>query len=389
MQRRKMSEKATAHFSVARADVSDSEAIADAYLQAFGFPADRSAAYLDQIGIENFRLLRVDNRLAAAMAVIETGHWLGGKAVRAINIAHVAINPEWRGGGLAGRFLESICADAAARGAGMATLFASTRPVYRRAGFSLAGLETIYEAETSALPRARDTGFVRLQGDAILAAIEPLYSQHCAGDSGGLQRAPAHWRVLLAGNPTVYLSATRDAPGYLVIDTSDQHCLVVRDWVAFNGRAASHLLTLLGTFSSVYPRVQWHGSPQDALVFALPDKGWRLVHQEEWLARVLDPVAALEQRGYASDGVLGIDLVSPEAETRLMLNVRDGVASCAPREAELPTIRMALADLGTLLTGHRSARFLARAGILTGDAAAVRLCDTLFAGPAPWVGEHF
>ena len=31
---------------------------------------------------------------------------------------------------------------------------------------------------------------------------------------------------------------------------------------------------------------------------AVADKGWRLAHQEEWLLRVLDPGAALRQRGY-------------------------------------------------------------------------------------------
>jgi len=367
----------------------DRPAIRDAYLQAFGFPEDRSEAYLDQVGIENFRILTVGGQFAAVMAVIEAGHFLGGNPVTGVNIAHVAINPAWRGGGLAGRFLETVCAEAADSGIGLATLFASTRPVYRRAGFALAGLEMIYEADTSALPRARDTGFVRKQGEAAMTAIAALYQQSCLGDAGLLQRSPAHWASLLAGNPSIYVSTADDAPGYLVIDTSDADCLVIRDWAALNGKAATHLLSLLGTFSSVYPLVRWHGAPHDALVFALPDKGWRLVHQEEWLARVLDPVVALQQRGYGADGTLGIDLFSGDSEHRLVLDVHAGQGTCTPRAASAPTIRIALGDFGTLLTGHRSARFLARAGILRGDDAAIKLCDTLFAGPAPWVAEHF
>ena len=374
---------------MARAEAAHRVAIADAYHQAFGFTQHQSKLYLDQVGIENFRILTVDDRLAAVMAAIGTAHWLGGKPVRAINIAHVAINPEWRGAGLAGQFLEAVCSEAAANGIGIATLFASTRPVYRRSGFSLAGVEMIYEAETSAFPRARDAGFVRLQGDDLIMAIAPLYRQRCIDDAGLLQRSSAHWSSLLAGEPVVFVSTVDDAPGYLVLDTTDTECLMVRDWVALNGKAATHLLSLLGTFASVYPRVRWHGSPQDALVFAMPDKGWRLLHQEEWLARVLDPVRALQERGYPADAALGIDLVSADGDVRLALDVRDGQGSCGQRRDDLPTIRMALADFGTLLTGHRSARFLARAGILTGDAAAIRLCETLFAGPAPWVGEHF
>lgn len=271
----------------------------------------------------------------------------------------------------------------------MATLFASTRPVYRRAGFALAGLEMIYEADTSALPRTKNSGFVRKLGSDATAAIADLYQQRCFYEAGLLRRGPAHWSSLLAGNPSIYVSVVDDAPGYLVIDTSDADCLVVRDWVAVNGRAATHLLSLLGTFSSVYPRVRWHGSPHDALVFAMPDKGWRLIHQEEWLARVLDPVSALQQRGYAEEGRLGINLIAGDHDLELSLESRGGEATCTGREKGMPTIRIALKDFGTLLTGHRSAQFLARAGLLTGDARAVRLCDTLFAGPAPWVGEHF
>jgi predicted acetyltransferase len=374
---------------ISAAEDAQRSAIADAYQQAFGFGVDRSEAYMNQVGIENFRVLTVEGQLAAVMAVIDTAHWLGGRPVRAVNVAHVAINPAWRGSGLAGRFLEQVCAEAMAKGVGLATLFASTRPVYRRAGFALAGLEMVYEAETLALPRARDTGFVRMQGEEAMASVAALYQQRCEEDTGLLQRSPARWANLLTGGPSIYISTVTDAPGYLVLDTSDADCLVVRDWVARNGKAATHLLSLLGTFSSVYPRVRWHGSPHDVLVYAMPDKGWRLLHQEEWLARVLDPVRVLAERGYAADGALAIKLASPEGDVRLALDIRGGEGTCVRGDSDLPAIRIALSQFGTLLTGHRSARFLERAGVLTGDAAAIRLCETLFAGPAPWVGEHF
>ena len=376
--------------SVAPAAESQRGDIVNSYRQAFGFTEERSAGYIADVGLGNFRVLTVDGQFAAAMAVIETAHWLGGRPVRAVNIAHVAINPICRGAGLAGRFLDLVLAEARTRGTGIATLFASTRPVYRRAGFALAGLEMIYEADTKALPRVRGTSFTRLDAANARAAIAPLYQRQCQQQAGLLERYVAHWANQLAGSPEVFVSTTDEAPGYVVVDTSDTECLVVRDWAALNGLAASHLLTLLGTFASVYPRIRWHGAPHDPLVFALPDKGWRLVHQEEWLAKVLDPVPVLQQRGYAGvDADIGIDLVDGEAVTPLALSVRGGQGHCTARTAALPTIRIALAELGTVLTGHRSASFLAMAGVLSGDAEAVRLCDTIFAGPQPWVGEHF
>lgn len=374
---------------VVRAEEGDRSSIADAYRQAFGFADERSESYIQQVGLENFRVLRVGQEFAAVMAVVETAHWLGARPVRAVNIAHVAVNPAWRGAGVAGRFLDMVCSEAAGSGSALATLFASTRPVYRRSGFSLAGVEMIYEAETTAMPRMRGAGFCRLPEAEALEAMTILHREQGADEAGALLRSQAHWANLLTGQPSVYSSTDPDAPGYVVIDTSDPDCLVLRDWVARNGKAAAHILSLLGTFSSVYPRVRWHGSPHDALVFAMPDKGWRLVHQEEWLARVLDPAQALQQRGYRADGTLGLELSSGEEITALLLTIRDGQGCCGPLVADAPKIRISLADFGTLLTGHRSAGFLARAGILTGVPAAIRMCDTLFAGPPPWVGEHF
>ncbi|MGO7216283.1 GNAT family N-acetyltransferase, partial [Rhizobium ruizarguesonis] len=82
--------------------------------------------------------------------------WFGGRAVPACNIAHVAILPEYRGLGLADAILEDAGAIAASRGALVTTLFASTRPVYRRGGYELAGSEIVYEAETSELYKIKE-----------------------------------------------------------------------------------------------------------------------------------------------------------------------------------------------------------------------------------------
>lgn len=373
-------------FAFGVAAASDRDEIADAYRQAFGFDATRSHIYIEQVGEANFRTLRVGSELAATMAVIKTGHWLGGRPISAINIAHVAINPAWRGAGVAGRFLELVCAET---DAAVATLFASTRPVYRKAGFALAGLEMVYEAETSELPRVKETSFSRVSSDDVRHTILPLYRKFCETDAGLLDRSAAHWASLLAGDVSIYASRSPDAPGYIILDTANPECLVIRDWAAVNGLAARHILSFLGTFASVYPLIRWHGSPQDSLIFALPDKGWRMVHQEEWLARVLDPAKALAQRGYASDIELVFELRSFDATERLGLRVRDGRGEVIEPHDGVPTIKLAKSDFGTLLSGHRSASFLARAGVLSADATAIRSCEAAFAGPAPWVGEHF
>ncbi|WP_258589362.1 sterol carrier protein domain-containing protein [Mesorhizobium sp. AR02] len=173
---------------------------------------------------------------------------------------------------------------------------------------------------------------------------------------------------------------------HLILDMGDEARLDVRDWYAASPDAAQGLLSFLARFRSVYPAVRWHGGPQDDLVAAMPDKGWRLAHQEEWLLRVLDPAAALRQRGYHADDIRLALRIGP-AETALEIEIRGGAVEV--REATGPTVAVQAPAFVQIFTGFRSASKLAQYGQVIGDAAAMRLCDQLFAGPPPWVAEHF
>lgn len=374
----------------AEAQDGDAGYITSAYRLAFGFSDEWVDGYISHVGLEKFRIFSVDDRRAAVMALLPAGHWLGGRVVGAVNICHVAVAPEFRGLGLASSFLERACYEAKQRGFPLATLFASTRPVYRRAGFALAGVEMIYEAETRELGRTRGAQFIRLDLANAIEHLTPLRRESDRRDAGPLNRHTAHWSAILQGASGIYVNADGDAPGYVVLDTSDASCLQVRDWVALNGLAARHILSLLGTFASVFSTVRWHGSPHDPLVYALPDKGWRLLHQEDWLARVLDPVLAFEQRGYPPINVdLTFNLATPDGDRKLRLEVRGSSARCQERQGSAPELSLSLNELGTLLTGHRSASFLRRAGALSGDDDTVAIAERLFSGPLPWVAEHF
>jgi predicted acetyltransferase len=219
----------------------------------------------------------------------------------------------------------------------MVSLFASARPVYRKCGFELAGSEMVYEADLSAVP---------LRSEAAFAAIDPrdpriaaAYRRRAAIEAGLIRRGAVHWSELLrppVDGLAAYGVGGGDLDAYVVLDAQDEACLQVRDWFAADGAAATALLAFLGRFRSVYPVARWHGGPRDDLVGAMPDKGWRLVHQEDWLASILDPRAALVARRYL-----------PERAT-----------------------------LGRRLEGEA-------------DDRALRTCDLAFAGPAPWVAEHF
>lgn len=373
---------------------SDLDDIARLLTLAFAFNRRRAEEYLLHVGLGALHVVKdAQGRLLATSALLPTAHVLGGGPVPAASIAHVAIAPEARGQGLARPFMAALCHAARDGGAAVVSLFASARPVYRKCGFELAGHEVVYEADLGAVPQGRgDFEPLDLRDPRIAAA----YARKVVAGAGLIKRGAPHWDELLrepVGALAAYGVGGAQLDAYMIIDAHDERCLEVRDWYARDGAAARAILAFLGRFRSVYPVARWHGAPQgDELVGAMPDKGWRLVHQEEWLMRVLDPAAALAARRYLPERAsLGVRLLQDDGSEAMAfgLDVEDGVGRIAQDTGDRPTVRLPLAALGSLLTGFRSASALARRGDLFGDDRALRLCDLAFAGPAPWVAEHF
>lgn len=379
-------------YRVEQAEDRDGPMIESLLRMSFGFSTDRSAEYLAHMGLEAFSVVRDRSRLAACAALLETRHRFGGQWIPAANIAHVAVAPEARGTGLAVPLVDALSRSAASRGAAMVTLFASARPVYRKCGFDLAGIEMIYEAEASAFPTKTDTVFRRIAIDDPL--LLQAYDAKTSGEAGLLDRTERHWKeIRRAPCHALEAYAAGDGPlsAYAMVDASDPRCLTIRDWYAATGAEATGLLAFFSRFRSVYPIVRWHGGPHDDLVAAMPDKGWRLAHQEDWLARILDPLAALARRGYqAQDGRLGFSIAQRDGRrsdlvleiSAGMPHVREGSAGDAPR------LTLAASTFGTLFTGFRSASRLRRQGLIETGAEGARLADLVFGGPAPWLAEH-
>lgn len=384
-----MSAKPPFHYAPARP--ADAAVIARELSLAFGFSAERAAEYIGNIGLTTFRVLIGPTGVAASAALVPTGHFFAGRVVPAVNICHVAIAPQWRGHGLARFLLSEMEAEALSQGAAMATLFASAQPVYRKSGYELAGSEIIYEAQTAALPTRSSLSFQAITGD-IAKRLGEAVSSRAAIHNGLLDRSSQHWRELLAAPRHALAAYAIDGDvhkGYALIDTADENCLILRDWHALDGEAAVAILSFASGFRSVYPKLRWHGAREDDLVFAMPDKGWSLAHQEDWMAKLLDPEKALARRGYeCEDATMDFTLIDAKGERSFGLSVSAGTASLSKPLCK-ESVALQAGDLVPLLTGFRSAGFLARAKRLSGSAPAIAACERIFAGPAPWVAEHF
>src|SRR5262249_31986324 len=109
--------------------------------------------------------------------------------------------------------------------------------------------------------------------------------------------------------------------------------------------------------------------------------------------RVLDVAAAMTARGFPPGvsgevhvDVAGDDIV-PENAGRWLLRVEDGRAEV--ERGGRGTLRTDVRGLAALYTGFHSPADLRAAGFADGDDASLASATALFAGPHPWMADHF
>jgi predicted acetyltransferase len=170
----------------------------------------------------------------------------------------------------------------------------------------------------------------------------------------------------------------------------------VKDLVAVSDAAYLELWRYLGSLDLI-ERVTFSMAPvQDPLPWALSDRRCRELKSDEdvlWL-RILDPVAALEARGYEGDGSLVIHLNDPlgHADGTVLLDVKDGEAEVTKLGANAAEgIEMDVSALGSLYLGGVAASTLASAGrIKAHSAGGLEQADRLFAvARQPYCITHF
>lgn len=186
------------------------------------------------------------------------------------------------------------------------------------------------------------------------------------------------------GGAAVGYIAYRQRPGFLGGIPSGK--VEIIELVACDARAEASLWRYACALD-LHPKLAWWNAPlDDALTWIIDNP--RAVERSRsdtlWL-RIEDVPATLAARRYAADGALRF-LVD---DTTWQLAIRDGVGRCEPT-SQAPELHLSRALLGALYLGGTSASQLARAGLVTGDAAAIVRADQLFASAiAPWCPEVF
>jgi len=369
--------------------------------QSFGADPSWPADERRYLGLDAIRVMRRGPDLAACLSMVPMGQYFGGRALSCLGVATLTVAPPYKGGGVSTALLGATLQEAVSDGHALATLYATTLPVYRKVGFEVAGLRLTYAADARDLAPGRGAPRLRALTADDRPLLERLKAEEARTGAGLLDRHALLWHRCLTrdGRPLDgYVVEGRDGPeAYAVVDVAGPDGLVVRDWAAPTAAGARGLLGYLAGYRSSFKRVRWHGGPADPLVFHMPDKGWAIERAKPWLTRIVDVERALAGRGYPPGLEGGLRLSVSDAllaanEGGFLLEVGDGagrVARVDPDPGAEGTVALDVSALAPLFTGHLSASFLARAGRLAGTPAAVAAADLIFSGPAPWMADAF
>lgn len=381
------------------ADDAELQALEGVLQQCFAIPRLPWTSWYDRVGRERIRVVREQGRVVAGLGVYALAQFWGGESVPMGGVAGVGVAAEARGGGLARAMMTETLRELRAEGVPLSALYASTATLYRTVGYEQAGTKITWEAPLASLPRGRHDLPVRAVDPRESVRFAPLYTARARRWNGHLDRPPAIWsRIAEPYDDVAYgytIGGEDETVAYLVHTQKplhqNHHEVVVRDMAWSTRAGADRLIALLSDLRSLGDTVVWTGVASDPLVSLLPEQTARVRAHERWMLRIVDVPRALSMRGFPPvDGEVHLDVMDellPDNAGRWLLRVRAGRAEV--ERGGHGDVTLDVAALAPLYTGFASPPVLrAREDLRCEDVALAHL-SAIFAGPEPWLCDHF
>jgi predicted acetyltransferase len=376
------------------------EALGIALGSSFGFPPENARRWFELAGLDCVRVLLEGGRVVGGLVRVPMGQFFGGSRVPTMGIAGVGIDASARGTGAATAMMQREIRALHREGVALSTLHPATVPLYRRAGYEIAGGCHRAAAQARDLGGGRRALTVRRYQESDEDALRDLYRRFASRRDGWLDRGDYLWRR------TRVRHDGQRAHGHVVLRgeaiegyafqqqnrTPDGYDIELTDLVYGSGEAASTLLAFLADHRSLAGEVTWTTAPDDAFLSLLSERHVRLGRYMPFMLRIVDAPRALAARGYPRhlrgrlDLALDDDVVA-DNRGRFVLSVEDGVGRVKP--GGRGALKLDVRALAALYSGHHRASRLAEVSRLEGSASAIALADTLFAGPPPSVSDFF
>lgn len=339
----------------------------------------------------------------------------GGKSLPCAGVTMVSVLPTHRRKGVLSAMMRDQLVRAKGRGDVVAALWASESVIYGRFGYGMAA-ETVtwhIDRNRTEIEYAPDVpGRVRFISEADAREVCPAVREQVrVARPGWITRSPAWWNNRVFRDPPerrngftaaqfLQYEVDGDVRGYLKYRSKPNYeeglpagTVLVEELVAATDDAYTALWQFAFSLDLV-TRIEAGFRPTDEplrFMLADPRRLLRASQDSLWL-RVLDVERALAARAYPVHDSLVIEVTDDFLEGiggRFRVTSGPGGSACE-RTLDPVDISMSITDLGTVYLGGAALNTLARAGRVTGDAAAIARADAFFAWPvAPWMPEMF
>jgi predicted acetyltransferase len=380
-------------------DSAELEALLSAALHAPGM-----GEFMARVGIDNFREIRLRDRVVAGFGYVPMGQWFGGVPVPCDGITVVGVAPEHRGSGVGSAMLRLMLEEMQRNGTPLSSLYPAVLSFYQGAGYERAGQRITYELALNEIDVHEHELELRPVSDDDYPAIRELYDRRARSTSGNLERPAWMWeRKLHSAEQRLfrYLVMNGDTPeGYLIYRQGDtQTPITVVDVCVLTQQAARRMLAFFAGHRSMLEQVTWAGGPLDPLVYLLREPMVAVARARartslsfDWMLRIVDVPRALSMRGYPAglSAELHLDVrdeLLPSNHGRIILAVQDGRGEVRPGGEG--RIQLHVRDLAALYSGFMSPAELRVLGTIEGPDADLALAGATFAGPRPWMPDMF
>jgi predicted acetyltransferase len=360
--------------------------------------------WIELLGVDNFREVRVDGQVAAGLGYVRAGQWFGGANVPCVGITAVGVAPEYRGSGLGSAMVRLMVEELHNEGVPLSSLYPATLPFYQSVGYERAGQRVNYHLAIDAIDIRESRAELAPVTEADYPTIYDLYDRRARLSSGNMARPEWMWKRKLESSEHRlfrYLLVQDGAPvGYLIYTQADRETpITLLDVCVLTPEAGKRILTLLRAHRSIQENVTWWGGPFDPLVMLLREPMVAVSRLRatpkislDWMLRLVDVPKALTARGYPAglDATLHFDVrddLLPANSGRMVLEVSGGHGEVS-RGGE-GRIRVDVRDLAALYSGYMSPAELTVLGTLQASPDDMGLLGAVFASPRPWLADMF
>ena len=377
----------------ATANSSQCAQLVDVLSLSFGIARDDSQMWAERVGADNVRVLCDGDDVVAGLYAIPMGQYFGGRRVEMHGIAGVGVPPPQRGRGLATELMRRCVREMHRRGVALSVLYPASVPLYRRAGYEIAGGswrislngKSFHSYERELEVRPFDSGDER--------QVRRVYAAAASARQGWLDRGAYVWErtrrqeegaetrghVLVSGKQVEGYVFYRQRRAPMGFD------LAISDMAATTPRAMRGLWTFLADHRSLTREVRWFGGVDEPLLQLSRDHSYKIALHHHWMLRICDVAAALEQRGYPRgvEAELHLDVcddVVRKAGGRFRLRIADGRAEV--RRGGRGTLRLDVRTLAALYSGHMGAHALSLLGRIEAKPRTIAMAASAF-GLAP------